>query len=480
MRLYNTLTRQEEEIKASNSDGVLRVYSCGPTVYSRQHIGNYRAYINWDIFHRALLYLGYKVKRIVNITDVGHLTSDDDWGEDKMEKGAKLSGKSAAEIADFFIRTYLEDLAAINVMSPSGEKVDPAMDLSQLKEHNWTRATEYVDAMIELNKMIESNGYAYETDQALYFDVSKYPDYTKLSGQKLSEKIVGAREEVNQDPGKRNPADFVIWMKTKGQYANHLLHWPSPWGDGFPGWHLECSAMGWKELGDSIDVHTGGIEHIGTHHTNEIAQNFGAHQKDIVNIWTHNEHLQSISGDKLAKSKGNAFTLPELMEKGYSPMDFRYLIASINYKMPVKFSFEALDGAKNARLNLVQKLQLLKSEGGEGQVLDAYKKKFVEALENNLNMSEAFAVLSSVMKSAEKAADIVATVLDFDRVLGLQLDSSLEDSVPEQVKQLLEQREQARKAGDYALADRLRDEVAKNGYSVLDTAGGQKISKLEK
>ena len=477
MKLYNTLTRQEEEVKPS-ADGEIKVYSCGPTVYSRQHIGNYRAYINWDIFHRSLLYLGLKVKRVVNITDVGHLTSDDDWGADKMEKGAKLAGKSPNEIADHFIRTYLEDLSALNVLAPDASKVDPGMDLAKLSEHGWTRATEYIDTKIELNKMIESNGYTYETDQALYFDVSKYPDYTKLSGQKLSENIVGARDEVNQDPQKRNPADFVIWMKRTGPYANHLLHWDSPWGDGFPGWHLECSAMGWKELGESISVHTGGIEHIGTHHTNEIAQNFGAHQKEIVQMWLHNEHLLTIEGDKLAKSKGNAPTLPELLEHGFSPMDFRYLTASINYRMPVKFSLEALEGAKNARMNLIQRLQALSVESsGGGEVIMQFKDRFTAALGENLNMSEAFAVLSEVVKSQEDPQDVIATVLDFDRVLGLDLESSIRVEIPEEVRDLLAEREEARSAKDFGRADKLRVAIEELGYMVSDTAQGQKVSR---
>lgn len=477
MRIYNTLTRQEEEITVSNPDGVLRIYSCGPTVYSRQHIGNYRAYINWDIFHRALDYLDYKVKRVVNITDVGHLTSDDDWGEDKMEKGAKLEGKSPDQIADYFIRLYLSDLSTLNILTPSGEEIDPSMNIADLGKYNWTRATEYIDAMIELNKMIEANGYSYETDQALYFDVSKYPDYTRLSGQKLSEKIVGARNEVNQDPKKRNPADFVIWMKRKGIYENHLLHWPSPWGDGFPGWHLECSAMGWKVLGDSIDVHTGGVEHIGTHHPNGIAQNYGAHKKEVVKIWAHNEHLQTIEGSKLAKSEGNALTLPELISAGFDPMDFRYFVGSVNYRMPVRFSLTAMEGAKNARINLLEKLRLLATDGRDGKIIDEYREKFVEALENNLNVSEAFAVLTAVVKSSHKAADIIATALDFDRVLGLKLAQGLELNIPPEVKELLEEREEARKSGDYGKSDDLRDKILSAGYKVLDTSEGQKISK---
>lgn len=477
MKLYNTLGREEQEVVASNPDGILRMYNCGPTVYKRQHIGNYRAYINWDILHRALVYLGYKVERVMNITDVGHLTSDDDWGEDKMEKGAKLANMSANEIADFYIRTFLDDLSILNILSPSFEKIDPTMDLKDLATKNLTRATEYIDTIIEINKRIVENGYGYETDQALYFDVSKYPEYTKLSGQKLSEKLVGVRDEVNVDAQKRNSADFVLWMKRKGTYANHLLHWESPWGDGFPGWHIECSAMGYAKLGDTIDIHTGGIEHIGTHHTNEIAQNFGAFEKQVVKIWVHNDHLRAVDGDKLSKSSGNALTLPELLDAGVDPMDFRYFVASINYRMPVRFSMEAVAGARSARLGVIQKLQILNAEGGEGHALDEYKARFQRALVANLNMSEAFAVLLDVVKADSNPADIVATVLDFDRVLGLRFEESISSPVPAEVMELVEKRKISRENKDFALSDSLRDEISSLGYNVLDTPDGQKISK---
>ncbi len=477
MKLYNTLTRQLQDIKPGNSDGILRVYSCGPTVYSKQHLGHFRAYINWDIFYRSLIYLGFKVKRIMNITDVGHLTSDDDWGEDKLEVGAKKAGKDPHEIADHYIKEFLIDLKLFNVLTPSGQKIPEDMSLDNLKEYGWTRATQYIDSMVELNKQIEANGYAYDTDQALYFDVTKYPEYTKLSGQKLEEKLSGARDDVNVDEKKKSPADFVIWMKKVGPYANHLLSWPSPWGEGFPGWHLECSAMGYSELGDIIDVHTGGVDHIGTHHTNEIAQNFGAHGKDIVNVWAHNEHLQNIDGDKLARSSGDSINQDDLAHNGFSPMDFRYMIASINYRMPIRFSMEALEGSKNARKNLIQKLQLLNTNQ-KGEVIAQFKENFIEAISDNLNMSGAFAVISEVLKSDEKPENIVATVLDFDKVLGLELESELKISDDSELNEILSQREQARKSGDFAKSDELREKILSLGYTVLDTADGQKISKV--
>lgn len=484
MKLYNTLSRQLEEIKP-NSDGVITVYNCGPTVYHYQHIGNYRAYSNWDILHRALLYLGYDVKRIMNITDVGHLTSDEDYGEDKMEAGAKRLGvKDPYEVANYYTKSFLHDFYLLNILSPSGKEMVDNLDVNELAQWGWIRATASIDPMIALIKSMEEKGYVYETKQAVYFDVTKYADYTELSGQKLEDKLVGVRDDVNVDSDKRNPADFVLWMKIYGQYADHTMHWNSPWGDGFPGWHIECSAMGVEHLGDFISIHTGGIEHIPVHHSNERAQNFGAMEKEVVDMWVHNEHLQSKGGEKLAKSAGNANTVSELLELGYDPMDIRWLLISANYRIPLKFSTESLDGAKNSRLAVISRLKgrVEKVGGEEGNVLDAYKERLKSALHDNLNMSEAFAVLADLVRSSESDADVVTTVLDFDRLFGLKLAESIYASdvvdIPNNVKELVERREQARKDKDFALSDTIRKEIMDLGYLVKDTSNGQVIEKI--
>lgn len=484
MKLYNTLTRRLEEVK-KNSEGFVTVYNCGPTVYSHQHIGNYRAYSNWDILHRALLYVGLNVKRIMNITDVGHLTSDEDYGEDKMEKGAKQLGTNDPyKVADFFTESFISDMRTLNILSPSGKVIPNPLDLAQLKEYGFIRATESINPMIEIIKSMEEKGYIYETKQAVYFDVTKYDRYTELSGQKLEEKLVGVRDDVNVDSEKRNPADFVLWMKRYGQYVDHTMHWNSPWGDGFPGWHIECSAMGIDNLGEIISIHTGGIEHIPVHHTNERAQNFGALEKEVVELWVHNEHLQSKVGEKLAKSVGNAYTIPELVALGYDPMDIRWLLISANYRVPLQFSEESLEGARNSRISLLGRLKsrLEHSKGKLGKVNEAYTDRLKKSLEDSLNMSEAFSILIELSKSELPDEDVIATVFDFDRLFGLSLEGTLKEllaevDIPLEVQALVEKRKIAREQKDFVLADTLRDEILNIGYVVKDTATGQKVER---
>ena len=335
--------------------------------------------------------------------------------------------------------------------------------------------------IIEIIKKIVENGFTYETDQALYFDVTKYDDYTKLYGQKLEDKLVGVRDEVNVDTKKKHPADFVLWMKRAGVYKDHIMHWASPWGDGFPGWHIECSAMAVNYLGKDISIHTGGIEHISVHHTNEIAQNYGAYEKEIVKMWVHNEHLKAIGGDKLSKSLGNAYNLDELKEKGFDPMDLRWFLTSINYKMPINFSLEALEGAKNSRLNVISKLKDLKSKAsGEGKIIKEYYERFSNALNDNLNVSEAFATLSELLKSENKPEDILVTAFEFDKVFGLRLQESVEQTfeTSEEITKLLESRKEARSNKDFALSDQLRKQIEDMGYEVLDTTNWQEVRKL--
>lgn len=483
LKLYNTLNRQLEEVKP-NPDGFVTMYNCGPTVYSMQHIGNYRAYSNWDILHRALVYLGYKVNRIMNITDVGHLTSDEDFGEDKMEAGAKsLNVSDPYEVANYYIKTFLSDMYKLNMWSPSRSEYSLEVPLDSLAKLGWIRATESVEPMIELIKDMETKGFIYETTQAVYFDVTKYSQYPELSGQKVEDKLVGVRDDVNVDKEKKHAADFVLWMKLYGEYEDHLMHWSSPWGEGFPGWHIECSAMGIKYLGKDITIHTGGIEHIPVHHTNERAQNFGATGKEIVKMWVHNEHLQSVGGEKLAKSVGNAYTIPELVDLGFNPLDIRLHLISANYRIPLKFSLESLEGAKNTRKSIENKISVLfeKAGGKVGAILDNFKNRFSESLENDLNMSAGLAILSDLLKSDESAEDIIATVLDFDRVFGLKLSEKKKNivEIPQEVVELAKERDEARASKDFAKADEIRALITAKGYLVSDSQSGPVITKSE-
>lgn len=473
------MTKKVEEIKP-DKDGVVTIYSCGPTVYWRMHVGNLRAYAEWDILHRALLYLGYDVKRVMNFTDVGHMTDDDDFGEDKVEEMAAEKGQTPYEISNYYIRTVIEDFYTMNYLSPSGDLLKPDTEINELGKYGWLRASEFVDEMIDFVKKIEKNGFTYETKQAVYFDISKYDDYNRLFKQNLEEKKVGAREEVEVDPEKKNPADFVLWMKKVGKYKNHIMSWDSPWGEGFPGWHLECSAMGCDVFGTSIDIHTGGIDHIPIHHTNERAQNYGFCKEEVVKYWVHNEFIRTPKNEKLSKSKGNALTLDEIIEAGFDPMDLRYHYVSVNYRTALQFNWDALEGSKKARLSLIKKVNDLNSDGADGELLEDYVEKFKNLLSDNLNMSGVFALISELLKSKEKPADIVKTILDFDRVLGLKIGESLKSdvSVPEEVEKLLVEREEARKEKDFEKSDSLRDEILKHGFKVLDTDQGQKVERI--
>ena len=483
MKLYSTLDKKIVEIEP-NKEGVISMYNCGPTVYYRMHLGNIRAYVNWDILHRALLYLGYKVNRVMNITDVGHMTSQDDFGddfgEDKMDRQAEREGVEPIDIANKYINTVLDDYRALHILAPNGKEIPDDLNHENVSEYGWTRATEYIQEMIEIIKRMEERGYTYETDQAIYFDVTKVPDYTIFTGQKLEEKSVGVREEVGVDPDKRNPADFVLWMKKVGKYEDHLMNWPSPWGDGFPGWHIECSAMGTAILGENFDIHTGGIDHIPVHHANERAQNIGAFGHPVVKYWIHNEWLVNKDNEKLSKSKG-ADTLPEILELGYDPMDVRYLFISVGYRVKMNFSLEALDGARNSRLALEKKVLELGEK--KGNLLSKYVEAFKKELENNLNISGVLALVNEMLKSENTDEDKLATILDFDRVLGLGLDNiKKEEGYSEgdsaTLDRLLKERSEARENKDYAKADSIRDKIAELGYKVVDSADGQNVERI--
>lgn len=474
MKLYSTLDRKIVDI-IPNKEGQISIYSCGPTVYFRMHIGNIRAYINWDILHRALLYLGYDVKRVMNITDVGHMTSDEDFGEDKMDKEAQKEGSQPIDIANKYIDTVLDDFRALNILAPNGQIIPKELTHEGVEGYGWPRATEYIEQMIEIIKKIEGNGYTYETEQALYFDVTKIPEYTMFTGQKLEEKEEGAREEVGVDPNKKNPADFVLWMKKVGKYANHIMSWQSPWGEGFPGWHIECTTMSTSILGENFDIHTGGIDHIPVHHTNERAQNIGAFGHDAVKYWIHNEWLVNKDDSKLSKSLGNASDLPGYLALGYNPMDIRYLFASINYRTRIQMSLEALDGARNARLSIKRRVEELGDT--VGNVIQEYIDRFKNELENNLNVSGVFAILNEVLKSNNNKGDILATVLEFDKVLGLDLNIKEGEDINQEVEEYAKQRDMARTNKDYSKADEYRKMIEDAGYIVMDTPEGTKYRK---
>lgn len=499
MKLYSTLDKGVVEIKPLKK-GVISMYNCGPTVYNKMHIGNIRAYVNWDILHRALMYLGYDVKRVMNMTDVGHMTADEDFGEDKLQTQASKEGVNPMDIANKYIKSVLEDYASLNILAPSGDDVDPNWDVTDLEKYGWTRATDYIQQMIDVIKDIESNGFAYETDQAVYFDVTKLEDYTIFTGQKLEDKQTGVREDVNVDKGKKNSADFVLWMKKVGKYANHIMEWESPWGVGFPGWHIECSAMSTAVLGEYFDIHTGGIDHIPIHHPNERAQNIGAFGHSVVKYWIHNEWLVGANGKKLSKSDGTGSNLEGVLENGtFDPMDIRYLFLSINYRTKAQLSKEALEGARNARTNLMQKMydeigSVIVKGFAKELVSVEYRDAFEEALSSNLNMSKALSVVNDLLGNASVDMEVKAsTILDFDKVLGLDIEKILKERfdietqeplegnvVPEKriVNSLLADRDKARELGDYSKADEIRYEIESYGFKILDSPKGSKVVKI--
>jgi cysteinyl-tRNA synthetase len=464
MKLYNTATRQKEEFKPIN-DKKVGIYSCGPTVYWNQHIGNMYAFLNWDILVRVLRYLGYDVTWMMNITDVGHMTSDEDLGEDKMEKGAKREGLTPQEVAKKYENQFIESLKLLNINTP---------------DVLW-KATEHIDEQINLAKKIEANGFAYKTKTGLVFDTSKFPDYPKFANLKLDEMESGARVEVDEE--KKKPWDFLLWVTNQ---PNHIMKWDSPWGEGFPGWHLECTAMSTARLGEIFDIHTGGIEHIGVHHTNEIAQAFGAFGHNTANFWLHNAWLTLKEG-KMSKSLGNVYTVSDLIEMGYDPLGFRYLVLSTHYRKGLVFSLESLKAAQNGLNNLRDYVSVLKemSKNEELEVDENYKKRFKEAIENDLALSQSLALIWELIKSmgSMKPQAILGTILDFDKVLGLELndveaksDMSSQYNLPEEIVKLAEERKQARLNKDWVESDRLRDLIKSKGFIIKDTEEGYILS----
>ncbi|HVT01151.1 MAG TPA: cysteine--tRNA ligase [Patescibacteria group bacterium] len=459
MKLYNTLSRSIEDFEPLNPPKV-GMYACGPTVYDYTHIGHLRKYINDDTLVRVLRANNYDVKHVMNITDVGHLSSDADSGEDKLEKGAKKFGKSVLEVARFFEEDFWKSLKFVNVEKP---------DVVAL-------ATEHIEDQIALIETLIEKGYGYKTDGAIYFDTSKFADYGKLAGQNLEDKIAGVREDVVVDNEKKNPADFALWFFTKGRFRDHALHWESPWGEGFPGWHIECSAMSMKYLGLSFDIHTGGIDHIAIHHPNEIAQSEAATGQPFVKYWVHYAFL-IVDGQKMSKSLGNVYRIFDLRDRGYNPMAFRYLTFQSHYRSEMNFTWEALDGAQTA-LNKLYEIAGEFSEVHQDTDID-YERDFIDAAGQDLNMPKALSVMWEMLRSDIPDAKKAATLLEMDKVLGLNIaeNSKKMSTIPQAVKELVDQRNKLRKLKKFNAADQIRIKIEKMGYIIEDKEKKTKITR---
>lgn len=460
LHLYNTMTGRLELFQPLHAP-LVGLYTCGPTVYNYAHLGNLRAYLFADLLKRVLLYNGYQVDHVMNITDVGHLTDNADAGEDKMEKGSTREHKTAWEIADFYIAAFQKNLAELNIIAPT----------------TYCRATEYISEQIVLAQKLNEKGYLYKTSDGLYFDTSLVNDYNKLSHLPLEQLKEGARVDKNSE--KRHPTDFAVWkFSPAGQQRQ--MEWDSPWGKGFPGWHLECSAMSLKLLGDNLDIHCGGIDHINVHHTNEIAQSEAATGRPFFNYWMHNAFLNIVGGKKMAKSGDNFLTLDKaLIESGLNPLAYRYAALQVHYRKPMEYSQESLVTADQALTGLYRQVASL----GEvlGQTDQELADKFLAAINNDLNSPQALAILFGTLKSQLSEADKLATIAQFDQVLGLELLSGaghekiFRQVIPDTVQQLFEQRQAARRSGDFVLADDLRRQLFEAGYQVEDGPSGSQL-----
>jgi len=458
MKIYNTLTRQKEEFKPIKENEV-GIYSCGPTVYSSPHIGNMYAYVCWDVLVRTFKYLGYKVNNVINITDVGHLTSDADSGEDKMEKGSQKEGLTVWEIAKKYENEFLENLKELNIEVP----------------WKMPRATDHIQEQIDLIKKIETNGFTYKISDGIYFDTSKFADYGKFANLNLEKLKEGARVEVNEE--KKSPQDFALW-KFSSKDEKRQMEWESPWGMGFPGWHIECTAMSIKYLGETFDIHTGGEDHISVHHTNEIAQGYGAFGHNTANYWMHNAFI-TFKGSKISKSSGGLYTVKDLVEMGFNPMVYRYMILNSHYRNGIEFSIENLKTAETA-LNKLRGLKPTPNPSldrvGSYSVNLEYKKEFEEKIGDDLAMPEVLALVWKVAKSDLKPDEKWVTLLDFDKVLGLDLDREIEEEIiPDEILKLSEERQRAREDKNWAESDKLREKINSLGYLVEDSENQCKI-----
>ncbi len=457
MKIYNTLTKKVEEFVPYSKNEVT-MYTCGPTVYHFAHIGNLRTYIFEDIFEKTLNYIGYSVKRCMNITDVGHLSSDSDSGEDKMLKGAKREHKSVLEIAEYYTESFKKDCAKLNITWPTIV----------------SKATDNIEMYYKIIEDLLKKGYAYMSGGNIYFDTSKLNDYYALTNHKIDDMVVGVREGVEEDQNKRNQADFVLWF-TKSKFDDQELKWESPWGYGYPGWHIECSGISMKYLGEHLDIHCGGVDNIFPHHTNEIAQSEAYLGHKWCNYWVHGEHLNDQSG-KMSKSKGEFLTVSLLEEKGYQPIIYRFMCLNSHYRKVLVFSYDALDNSKNAYQKLINKIKNMKEEGTINEALfKEYQSKFKKALEDDLNTALAITVLYDVLKDNEMSdATKLALVKDFDQVLSLNLiqKNNINEDLKQYIEEKIEQRKQAKLEKNYELADQIRKELEQKGILIKDTREG--------
>ena len=459
---FNTLTRKVEQF-IPNVDGKVAMYTCGPTVYHFAHIGNLRSYIMEDILEKTLRYVGYDVKRVMNITDVGHLTSDADTGEDKMLKGAKREHKTVMEIAKYYTDAFFDDCRKLNIKRP--DVVEPA--------------TNCIPEFINMVKVLLEKDYAYIAGGNVYFDTSKLDDYYVFSSQSEKELMVGVRDDVSEDINKKNKADFVLWF-TKSKFDNQELKWDSPWGVGYPGWHIECSCISMKHLGEYMDIHCGGVDNIFPHHTNEIAQSEAYLGHKWCNYWFHVHHLNDKSG-KMSKSKGEFLTVSLLEEKGYNPLVYRLFCLQSHYRKPLEFSYEVLDNMTTAYNKLIKKIGELKADGSvDEEAFAGFRNKFEDAICSDLNTSSAITVIYDVLRSDINDMTKLELIKSFDEVLSLDLlkdhgndrESSVDSELKEYILAKIEERKAAKKEKDFAKADAIRDELAAKGIQIKDTREG--------
>ena len=458
MKLYNTLTKKIEKF-IPNEEGKVKMYTCGPTVYHYAHIGNMRNYIGHDILERTLEYLGYDVTRAMNITDVGHLTSDSDSGEDKMEVAKKRENKTAMEIAKFYTEAFFKDFQSLNCKMP--DIISPA--------------TENIDMYIKMIERLLEKDYAYISGGNIYFDISKLDDYYVLTNHQEDKMVVGAREGVEVDDSKRNQSDFVLWFTTS-KFENHELLWDSPWGRGYPGWHIECSGISIKYLGDHLDIHGGGVDNIFPHHTNEIAQSEAYLGHKWCNYWFHNEHLLDESG-KMSKSNGEFLTVTLLKEKGYDPLSFRFMCLNSHYRKQLVFSYSALNQAESTYKKLLNKIETIEDIGelDEGE-FSSYNEDFIDNIRNDLNTANALSVLYELLKDDQVNGHTkLELIKKFDKVFALNLirEKSVASN-DEEIRSLIEKRDEAKKNKDFELADSIRNELKIRGIELIDTREGTK------
>ena len=455
LSIYNSLSKKEDQFRPIDPEEVL-MYTCGPTVYNYQHVGNFRTFFLSDIVVRTLEARGQKVKFVMNLTDLGHLTDDADEGEDKLEVAAEKEGKSAKEVADFYIKAFHQDFDALNMRKP----------------HKFTRATDYIREQIELIQTLERKGFTYDTMDGIYFDTSKFPKYGELSGLTTENVQEGARVEVN--PSKKSATDFALWKFSTGD-KKRWQEYDSPWGVGFPGWHIECSAMVIKELAETIDIHIGGEDHKMIHHPNEIAQSECSTNKKFVNYWMHGTHLQ-VDGGKMAKSLGNFYTLADLEAKGFSPMDLRFFYMTAHYRSALNFTWESLQSAHNSLKKLYDLVGSYR-EADDAEVDTGFMKKFDEAIDKDLNVPKAIAVVWEMLKSDIEEANKVLTMLKMDEVLGLKIEDHIGFQIPEKVMNLAKIRWAYRQQGIWDKADLMRREMIEMGYDVEDGKSDYKIKR---